>query len=79
MIQMSQTSHLEALQFRLSNEKSRLNNAKNKNEKTFRETLVAQIEKEIQGEIKFLESKGIKVDMSVEQMSDDELMAELLS
>lgn len=76
---MSQTSHLEALQFRLSNEKSRLNNAKNKNEKTFRETLVAQIEKEIQGEIKFLESKGIKVDMSVEQMSDDELMAELLS
>lgn len=76
---MSQTSHLEALQFRLSNEKSRLNNAKNKNEKTFRETLVTQIEKEIQGELKFLESKGIKVDTSVEQMSDDELMAELLS
>lgn len=76
---MSQTSHLEALQFRLSNEKSRLNNAKNKNEKTFRETLVAQIEKEIQGELKFLESKGIKIDTSVEHMSDDELMAELLS
>lgn len=73
------TSHLEALQFRFSNEKSRLNNARNKNEKSFREILVAQIEKEIQGELKFLESKGIKIDTSVEQMSDDELMAELLS
>lgn len=76
---MNQTSHLEALQFRLSNEKSRLNNAKNKNERTFRETLVAQIEKEIHGELKFLKSKSIKVDTSIDQMSDDELMAELLN
>lgn len=62
--------HLIALMSNLSNEKNRLNNAKSENEKQLRQVWVNQLEKEIAGEIGFLEKNNI---------SDDELLAELFA
>lgn len=61
-------SHLNALQFRLSNERIRLSQAKNKNEQELRKVWIRQLEKEIAGEKKFV---------GFEEMSDDQLLAEL--
>jgi hypothetical protein len=66
------TTHLEALQLRLSNERARLRSAKSKNEIAIRKVFVAQCEKEITGEFKRL---GIE---DCAEMSDDELMEELM-
>ena len=63
-------THLVALMNNLSNEKVRLNNAKTENEKQLRQVWVNQLEKEIAGEIGFLEKNNI---------SDDELLAELFA
>ena len=61
-------SHIDALQLRLSNERMALANAKSEGEKELRKVWVAQIEKEIAGEKKFIAGADL---------SDDELMAEL--
>lgn len=66
------TTHLVALQKGLSAEKERLHTAKGK-EAELRSVWVAQLEKEIADEFKFL-----GIEPSVPEMSDDELMKELL-
>lgn len=62
------TSHLVALETRLSNEKKRLANAKTKKEKEYRAVVVAQAEKEIKGERKFL---GMKEEDKLDISADD--------
>lgn len=62
-------NHIDALQLRLSNERMALASAKTDGEKQLRGVWVAQIEKEIAGEEKFLAGT---------ELSDDELMAELM-
>lgn len=74
------TSHLDALNLRLSNERVRLSQAKTKNEIELRTVWVQGIEKEIKSEIEFLKSKGIEVFISIDDIPDDDvLLAELLS
>jgi hypothetical protein len=69
--------HLNALLLGLSNERARLNEAKSENERIIRGVWVAQIEREIEHEEKFLARKP--TDAAVESMTDDELLAALLS
>lgn len=69
--------HLSVLRFRLSNERSRLLAARN-TEVALRMVFVAQVEKEIAGEIAFLSARGI-VEPVAEEMTDDELLAALAS
>lgn len=64
-------SHLIALQTRLAHERQYLSIAKTANEKAIRNVWIAQIEREIAGEEKFL---GLD---PVEDISDDDLMAAL--
>lgn len=68
-------SHLEALQTRLSNERGHLANEKTEAGKELRKVWIAQIEKEISDEYKFLGIDPVSAD--IEQLSDDELFAEL--
>lgn len=63
-------THLNALELRLSNERGYLAKSKTKGERELRRVWIAQIEKEIAGERAFV----VKQD----NMSDDELLAELL-
>jgi hypothetical protein len=64
------TLHLDALRVNLSNEKSRLAEAKTDKEREMRSVWVKQLEKEVADEIKLL---GIADDASVD-MSDDALL-----
>lgn len=78
---MYDTSHYAALMTRLSNEKAYLAAATKQSEIELRTVWIAQIEKEIQGEVEFLSSKGINVyqtSSEVDNMSEDDLLAELL-
>ncbi len=70
---MTNTSHLDALNLRLSHERGYLAAAKTKNEKALRTVWISQIEKEIAGEIAFL-GKGNE---ELPDMSDDDLLAAL--
>ena len=65
-------THLEALQVRLSNEKSYLAAAKTDCEIEMRTVWVSQIEKEISAEYAFLGK-----DEELPEMTDDELLAAL--
>lgn len=65
------TSHLNALQVRLSNERNYLAKAKTENEKALRKVWIAQIEKEIA-----FEKSHTFSDTEIE-MTDDELLAAL--
>lgn len=67
------TSHLNALQVRLSHERGYLAAAKTESERALRKVWIAQIEKEIAGEMTFLG----KTDEALPDMTDDELFAEL--
>lgn len=67
-------THLEHLRLGLSNARARLAEAKTESERRIREVWVAQAEREIEGELRFL---GLPADDDV-QMTDDELMAELM-
>jgi hypothetical protein len=68
-------SHLDALELRLSHERSHLTAAKTHKERALRAVWIAQIEKEIANERKFL---GLPDDStSSENMTDDELLAQL--
>lgn len=66
-------SHLDALNLNLSNERSRLANAKSAQEKELRTVWIAQLEKEIAAEQAFL--GVVAVDNGI--ASDDDLLAEL--
>lgn len=74
---MYNLDHYFSLYHRLDNEKERLENAKTVNEKALRSVWVSQLEKEIQKEMEFLESKGLTVETDVDTLSDDELLKEL--
>jgi hypothetical protein len=67
------TSHLDALQLRLSHERSYLAAAKSAGERELRSVWIQQIEREIACELEHL---GL-VPVDAEAMSDDELLAEL--
>lgn len=68
-------SHLNALELRLSKERNYLAMAKSEGERELRRVWISQIENEIAAEIAFLNKKAApEVDMS-----DDELLAELLA
>ena len=74
------TSHLVALQQRLSHEQEYLAKAKGQKEIELRSVWVRQIEREIEDEIKFLAKNGYIVptlDDIFEEMDDDVLLAEL--
>lgn len=73
---MNDFAHMDALQLSLSNENIRLVNSRSKTEREWREHNILMIEKEIQGEIEFLKSRGI-IGKPLPEMSDDELLAEL--
>lgn len=68
---MEKFAHLTALQESLAREQVRLANAKNQNERDFRNQRIAMVQKEVAGEYKFL---GME---TIDAMSDDELLAEL--
>jgi hypothetical protein len=70
---MINTNHLNALNLRLSHERSYLTKAKNVKEKEIRKVWIAQIEKEIVEEKKLI---GI-VDVEIDVISDDDLLGEL--
>lgn len=68
-------THLNALLIGLSNERARLADAKSKNEIALRSVWVKQYEKEVAFEEARLPAE---ISEEVENMSDDELLAELL-
>lgn len=70
---MTDFTHLAALETRLSHERGYLAAAKTAGERALRSVWIAQIEKEIAGEKKFL---GID-DADLLDMTDDELLAAL--
>ena len=72
---MSELNHLNAIEYRLSNERIRRDNATGK-EREWREHNVRMIEKELQGEIDFLATKGIVIE-ELEEMTMDDILAEL--
>lgn len=75
------TEHYTALMTRLSNEKAYLAATTQQSEIELRTVWIAQIEKEIQGEVDFLSSKGVNVyqaSSEVDNISEDDLLAELL-
>ena len=71
---MTDLSHLNALEIRLSHERGYLAAAKSTKERAIREVWIAQIEREIVGEKKFL---GLEAEAGLPEMTDDELLAEL--
>jgi hypothetical protein len=71
---MTDFSHLDALNLRLSHEREYLARAKRPAEIELRKVWIAGIEKEIVNEYKFL---GIEPPTPPAEMSDDELLAEL--
>lgn len=74
---MTDFSHLDAIDLRLSHERARVVQAKTNKERDWREHNVRQIEKERADEIKFLEEQGVKFPTLDEILSDDELLTEL--
>lgn len=70
---MTDFSHLNALELRLSHERDRLRAAKSEGEKELRRVWVAQLEKEIAGEREFL---GLTEPAECD-LTDDELLAAL--
>jgi hypothetical protein len=69
------TGHRSALQLRLSHERGYLALAKSEGERELRKVWIAQIEREIEGELSFL---GRTAEPS-EDMSDDEILKALES
>ena len=74
---MTDFSHLDAIDLRLSHERDRVAQAKTSKDRAWREHNVCMIERERASEIAFLEAKGIKFPTLNEILSDDELLAEL--
>ena len=70
---MTDTSHLDALNLRLSNERMRLAAAKTPYERQLRAAWVASAEREVAGELVFLDAQA----PILGDLSDEELLAEL--
>jgi hypothetical protein len=68
------TTHLKALNLRLSHARSRLNAARTDAERQLRTVWVDQLEREVAGERQFL---GLPQETLVDDLSDDDLLAEL--
>ena len=68
---MTTSSHLSALELRLSHEKVYLSNADSDGERQIRKAWISQIEKEIQDEKTFL---GIKEEIITNAATDAELL-----
>jgi len=71
---MTDTSHLEALQVGLSHERARLADAKTESERALRTIWVQQYERQIADERAFL---GMPAETPVDEMTDDEILADL--
>ena len=69
------TTHLNAIRLRLSNERTRLASASSESERQLRATWVVGIERELAGEFAFL---GLQPDPQFGGIDDDELLEELL-
>lgn len=72
---MTDLTHLNAIELRLSHERDRLAKAKTDSERNIRQTWISQIEKERESELRFL---GLQ-DSPLPDLTDDELLAELAS
>jgi hypothetical protein len=68
------TSHLDAIRIRLSNERSRLKVSSSDSERKFRSVCITGIERELAGELDFL---GLPPDLKINDIDDDALLAEL--
>lgn len=68
------TSHLQALITGLAHERQRLRDAKSEGERKLRSVWVAQREREVAAEEKFLGMSSETI-----EMSDDDLLAELMA
>lgn len=73
---MTNTTHLDVLNLRLSHERTRLAAARSENERQLRAAWVAQTEREIADELAFVGKDDYL--QAVADISDDELLAELL-
>jgi uncharacterized lipoprotein YddW (UPF0748 family) len=71
---MTDASHLSALRVRLSNEREYLRRAKTDAERKLRGVWIAQIEREIAHEERFIAERA-----ELPEISDDELLAALTS
>lgn len=74
---MKEFSHLDAIDERLWHERARVEQARTKRERDWREHNVRMIEQERNSEIDYLKRKGVKFPTIDEIMSDDELLAAL--
>lgn len=72
------TSHLNAIISRLSNERYRLSQATNSKEIEMRKVWVAGIEQELESEYKFLGIKPQTMADVFAEISDDELLLEMM-
>lgn len=70
------TTHLDALNIRLSHERGYLAAEKTAKGRELRQAWIAQVEKEIAAERAFL---GLPAEEQMDDMSADELLAELLA
>ena len=68
---MHDTSHLNAIEMRLSHERVRVQEAKTAKERTWREHNVKMIERERDSEIAFLAKHGITLNNEPELSLDD--------
>jgi len=68
------TNHLVALQQRVSSEKNRLAQSSTDAERNHRKVLVAQAQRELEGEMEFL---GMDSKINSKDMDDDTLLAAL--
>ena len=73
---MTDLSHLDAIDLRLSHERARVASARTTKERNWREHNVKMIEQEREGEIKFLAKHGITI-TEAPQMSLNEILADL--
>ena len=76
----NQFDHYEAIEQRYFHEKSYLAAAKTGRERKWREHNIAMIERELEGEIDFLEKRGIDCSLlkQTAELTDEELLSELL-
>lgn len=72
------TSHLDAIISRLSNERARLSQATNAKEIEMRKVWVSGVEQELAAEYKFLGIKPKAMADVLSEISDDELLLELM-
>lgn len=72
---MTDFSHLDAIQLRLSHEREYLANAKTEREREMRRVWIAGIERELAAEYRFL---GLQPP-TMDEIMDDELLAELMA